>query len=63
MFRSLQYREASHLRSGFAPLLELQALQHLATLSDIIDWSSHLSLSMSSHVALRFVSPLGASAK
>ena len=57
MFRSLQYWEASHSRSGFVPLLELQAVQHLTTLIDIIDLSSHLLLLMCSHVALRFVSP------
>lgn len=58
MFRSLQYDDRSHLRSGFVPLLELHAPQDLTTLIDIIDWSSHLSLSMCSHVALRFLSPL-----
>ena len=58
MFRWLQYDDASHSPSGFAPLLELHAPQHLATLIDIIDWSSHLSLLICSHVALRFLSPL-----
>jgi hypothetical protein len=57
MFRSMEYDDASHLRSGFVPLLELQAPQHIATLIDIIDWSFHLSFLMCSHVALRFLSP------
>src|SRR6266487_4551176 len=52
MFRSMQYVEESHSRSGFAPLLELHLLQHKPTLRDIIDQSSHLSLSMCSHVEM-----------
>jgi hypothetical protein len=56
IFRSMQYDDASHLRSGFVPLLELQAPQHMATLIDIIDSSFHLSLLMCSHVGLRFLS-------